>query len=183
MTPECRFILANGRKCRGAALRHLDFCRHHGPPPVLPGPPQPRNPFTALKKWRSLGRSLRSLHPAELPFAVYEILDSLTGRNPSDRLADRTAGRYLRALLSQLRHVPFPRPAFPLPPAAVPAPRNPHPAAPATGLPPELRAAVHAFNANPTFDNQSLDALIAAFAKAGFDPNPAAPRASTGSRP
>jgi hypothetical protein len=182
MAPECRFILANGRKCRGAAIRHHDFCRHHGPQSALLGPPPQSNPFTALKKWRSLGRSMPWLHPAEIPFAVYEILDSLTGRKPNDRLSDRTAGRYLRALLSQLRLVPFPRPAFPPPPAALPAPPATPAAAPAGRLPPELRSAVHSFLAHPQFNNHSLDTLIDAFAKAGFDPNHPSP-SSTSSRP
>jgi len=203
MASECRFILANGRKCRGAAIRHHDFCRHHAPQPVPAGPPplSQRNRFTALKKWRSLGRSLAWLHPAEVPFAIYEILDSLTGRDPNNRLSDNVAGRYLRALLSQLRQVPFPRPPFPSaaqPPVAASAPVQraqphaaqphaaqphvvqPRPAAPAAGLSPELRAAAEAFLANPSLD-ESLDALLDAFTKAGFPPPPLAsglPRSS-----
>jgi hypothetical protein len=156
MAPECTFVRRNGRKCRAAANRNQAFCRHHAPKRASDGPPPiaKRNIYTNLARWRAFGRDLRWLDPAEIPFNVYEILNALTGANPGDHLSDLIAGRYLRALLTKIGEVPFPRPDFeptaappqaPSSPAA-PSPNQPQPATSpadsASSLPPSVLEAI-----------------------------------------
>lgn len=170
MAPECRFILPSGRTCRCAALRNQPFCRHHAP--KTGGPPiAKRKLYSPLAKWRAVGRGLPWLVPEEIPCAIFEILDALTGRDPSERLSDLTAGRYLRTLLARLGRVPFPVPE--LAPAPEPAP------APALGLAPRS-ASPGSQPGRPTF-NESLDAMLALAARHGVfpsGPRPAPPRPS-----
>ena len=124
MPQECRHTLRNGQKCRGAAIRNHDFCRHHGPLPAHAGPPpiSNRDRYSRLARWRSFARDLPWLPPAQIPSAVYEVLDALTQRNPVDRLSAPVAGRYLGVLLSRLGRVPFQQPDFAEPSAPPPPP-------------------------------------------------------------
>ncbi len=167
MIPECTFILRNGQKCRAAATRNHPCCRHHGP--KVDGPPvQRRHINPANTRWRAIGRNLRWIHPAEIPFAVHHILASMLLPRP-DRLSDLVAGRYLRLLLLRLGTMPFDLSgAAPTPPASVPQPAAcPIPdTPPIPGLPPEVRAAMHAFCEETTDEN--VDKLLAAFEEHGF---------------
>jgi hypothetical protein len=126
MPQECRHTLRNGQKCRGAATRNHDFCRHHGPKPALAGPPPTAqcDRYSRLGRWRSFARQLPWLPPDQIPLAVYEVLGALTGLNPVDRLSAPVAGRYLGVLLSRLGRIPFPQPGF-AEPSAPPAPPPP----------------------------------------------------------
>ena len=208
MPSECTFILPNGQKCRGNAIRNSELCRHHRPQPAGRPAPAKRALYSRLAKWRSLGRELAWLEPAEIPLAIYEILDSLTDRDPWDRLSNEVAGRYLRALLSRLGEVPFPFPqpadpdshrspaplrmpsvprgpasaqaagsgspsglrlaALPPSPPSPPSPRAVPPLPAIGNLPPDVRAALRA--AASKTDNQSLETLVAAFARNGMVP-------------
>ena len=156
MAPECTFVRRNGRKCRAAANRNQAFCRHHAPKPASDGPPPiaKRNIYTNLAKWRALGRDLRWLDPAEIPFNVYEILNALTGANPGDHLSDLIAGRYLRALLTKIGEVPFPQPG--LEPSAAPPQAPSSQAAPP---PAQLQPATPPADSTPSLPPSVLEAI------------------------
>ncbi len=160
MTPECTFTLRNGQKCRGAALHHQEFCRHHASSSAY-APPRiaKRDIFTPLAQWRAFGRDLHLLGPSEIPFSIYQILDSLTSQHPSTHHSDLVAGRYLRILLSRLGHVPFARPTFD---ARAPQPR---PVQAPAALSPNIQAALDAVHDRT--DPESIDALIASLGKYG----------------
>jgi hypothetical protein len=87
LTRECTHILSNGRACRAPAISNLEFCRHHAPKPAQSGPPPipKHHRYSTIARWRSLRRNLQWLDVAEIPLAIYEILDSLTGKS-SDRI-------------------------------------------------------------------------------------------------
>jgi len=172
MTPECRFILSNGRRCRGAALHNQDFCRHHGSRPLVLGRPSERKSsiLSPLASWRILGRILPWLDREEIPPAVYDILKSLTGKDPAQHLSDRTAGRFLRALLQRLGEVPFPDPnaneLSPHPETDIPPPLAP---APPSGIAQDMRrtlAALPSFSQKPTPGD--FKALIAGLKEKGL---------------
>jgi len=131
MTPQCTFILSNGKKCRCAATRNLKFCRHHAPKP--PGPPIPKDErLTRVRRWGSLHRALPRLAPADIPIEAYDIFEALLRDGPTG-ISDREAGRLLRALFRRLGSIPFPYPELSHPspmPAFTPIPsRPPSPAA------------------------------------------------------
>jgi hypothetical protein len=123
---ECQFRLASGRKCRAAANRHQPFCRHHGGKPAGP-PPLPKHlRYSDLSRWRQLGAELQSKPAADIPSAVFSILQCLVDRGPDSTgsISNLTAGRFLRVLLTRLGNVPFPdpdlAPSAPAPPQATP---------------------------------------------------------------
>jgi len=120
--PECTFILRNGSKCRAAANRNQNLCRHHAPKPAVPPPPPiPKNElYSNLARWRRLGLELKSMPEDEIPLAVWQILQCLIDRGPDvpESISDLTAGRFLRALLNRLGNVPFPDPEFSEAPSA-----------------------------------------------------------------
>ncbi len=172
MAPECTFILSNGKKCRCAATRHQEFCRHHGPKPANAGPRPAarRSRYTDHAKWCALGRNLRWLDPREIPFTVHHILESMIRPRP-ERLSDLVAGRYLRLLLLRLGQVPFPRPSLALPthPNVPPSVRlGPVPVANPTPsiFPPGVRAAMDAFCIDT--NKETGEALYDAFVKGGL---------------
>jgi len=168
MSPECSFTLRNGKKCRGTAIRNHQFCRHHAPRSVYTPPAiAQRAIYTPLARWRALGRQVSTLGPSEIPFAVYEILESLTGQNPSGHHSDAVAGRYLRLLLARLGHVPFPMPQDE-PPAPPPAPRIPaRPSIPSpSNLPPEVQDALRAVKSHP--EPRAFDDLARAIVRSGM---------------
>lgn len=113
---ECSFILPNGRKCGCAATRNQSLCRHHAPKPAVPGPPPPSRyeRYSDLIRWRRLGSNLPWMPIAEIPRAIYEILECLIDRGDlsTGHISDLTAGRFLRALLNRCGAVPFPSPGF-----------------------------------------------------------------------
>jgi hypothetical protein len=165
MAPECSFILSSGRKCRCAATRNQPVCRHHAPKSNVPASPFPKSERdTDLIRCRRLGRELSSMDRTEALIAVWNILDGLIDRGPNGGgyISDRTTGRYLRALLTGLREVPFPYPDFappsPVPPRAIPS--------------------------QPPIDNESAAAFFAALATQGALPPGLLPKMpSPASRP
>lgn len=150
MTRECSFILSNRRKCRCAATRNQALCRHHAPKPAVPGPPPiPKSErYSDLIRWRRLGSNLQWMPVSEIPHAIYEILECLVdrGEDSTGRVSDLTAGRFLRALLTRLGHVPFPDPDLALPtgPALAYGPPMAPTAYPAAPIDPEDYAALMA---------------------------------------
>lgn len=171
MTIQCSFILPTGRKCRCAATRNQTLCRHHAPKPAVPGPPPlpKRERYSRIQRWRELGRNLPWMPLDEIPYAVHNILDCLVYRQPDQspgEISDLAAGRYLRALLSRLGHVPFPHPDDAQQPAAFAPPSSFVPP-----LAPDLQAALAALpGPGHKPDKQAADALIAAFANNGLLP-------------
>lgn len=115
MIQECDFILAPGRKCHGIALQHQTRCRHHALVPPAPRLPRHQR-YSRLARWTELGRSIGTRAPEELPFEIWEILNSLL-EDGIGGISDRVAGRLLRGLLRRLGQVPFPSPQHPEPPA------------------------------------------------------------------
>jgi rRNA maturation protein Nop10 len=171
MTPECRFILPNGQLCRGAALRHQDFCRHHGHLSAVPGPPpvSKHDRYSPLAYRRALGRSLPWIVREEIPSAIYEILHSLTEKDPAERIADRTAGHYLRLLLQRLGDVPFPNPGEAGPPLPRPRSPLPLPVAHTSAVAPDLHstlAMLPSMSQNP--DPRDFRDLISAMKEKGL---------------
>jgi len=149
MSPECSFILSNGKKCRCAATRNQTLCRHHAPKPAVAGPPPmpKRDRYSRLMRWREVGANLQWMPAAEIPRTLYEILQCLIDRGPDStgQISDLTAGRFLRVLLNRLGDVPFPdpefTPAFPpqFAPASSPASFPGAPGVSPAGSPPDMR--------------------------------------------
>ncbi|HEX4067627.1 MAG TPA: hypothetical protein VHZ09_16525 [Acidobacteriaceae bacterium] len=134
---ECRYILPTGQTCRCAALRNQRFCRHHAPRPLFAGPPPlpKRQQYSRLSRWRRLGQAATWLDPAEIPVEILGILESLLGQN-AEPISNLAAGRYLRALLRRLGHLPFTLPGRSQDEAA--GPPDDRPADPAFRPAPEL---------------------------------------------
>jgi hypothetical protein len=164
MAPECRFILPTGRKCRCAATRRQDYCRHHAPKPAAPGPPPPpkRDLYSRLSHWAQVSRNVPWIDPSEIPFEIHTILRALLDNG----ISDREAGRLLRGLLLRLGEVPFP-----IPEPADAQPNIPGPALPGPNAPPTPPAAA-AGRALPT--PEFLASFLASLAPEGlFPPGPA----------
>ena len=136
--PECTFIRPHGQKCRAAANRNQNLCRHHAP--AVPGPPPiPKSQlFSRIRQWSLVSRSLPWLDKAEIPSEIYGILLALFADDDTG-ISDREAGRLLRGLLRRLGAIPFPMPEPPQSPdehdehaeqenAPSPSPAVPHPA-------------------------------------------------------
>jgi hypothetical protein len=180
MTPECTHTLPNGQKCRGAALHHQEFCRHHAPSSVYtPSAVSKRHSFTPRARWRAFGRQIPVLDASQMHVALYQLLESLTDPDPSFHHSDLVVGRNLRLLLSRLGHVPFPAPGVaapapsPAPPQTVPQPRPALVRTPSqlddSELAPDVRAALKSIAQDST--PESFDALMAALAKGNQQPN------------
>jgi len=190
VTPECTHILPTGQKCRGAALHNRNLCRHHAPSSIYSPPRIARRAlFTPRAQWRAFGRQLPFLPSAEIPFVIYQLLQSLTSPDPACRHSDLVIGRHLRLLLSRLGYVPFPVPGVEAP-APRPAPRPPAPPQPAAApasrpvpaptfsgpqfdnstLPPDLRSALEAIYQDTTSD--TIEALMEALSKTPSAPTP-----------
>ncbi|MGC2639034.1 MAG: hypothetical protein WA294_17750 [Acidobacteriaceae bacterium] len=140
MPTECAFTLPAGQKCHCMATRNHHYCRHHGAP-ASRKPRRHPDAWCRRAAWRDLGRRAASMPRKEAVLQALNVLDALR----ENRIADRTAGRLLRALLmgwDELPLMPMPKtgwvlrepdalstPPFPsLPPAPV-APAAPQPAA------------------------------------------------------
>ena len=120
MAPQCCFTLPNGKKCRCAATRNQQFCRHHAPKAAAPSIPK-RERLTRVRRWGTLNRMLPSIDPAEIPFEAYSIFEALLRDGPRG-ISDREAGRLLRGLFRRHGSVPFPLPSEEgAPPATPPA--------------------------------------------------------------
>jgi len=77
MVPECTFILRNGQKCRCAAIRNQEFCRHHTAQPAASGPsPAP----AVLRPYIPSGPSI---FPPDLRAAIH-----VAGHRPSRQAFD-----------------------------------------------------------------------------------------------
>jgi hypothetical protein len=101
MPAECAFTLPNGHKCRCMATRDHAFCRHHGAP-SRQRPASLRDRWSRLACWRDVGRSLNEMPADDLPHEIVQILASLL----TNRISERTAGRFLRVLLQRCGDVP-----------------------------------------------------------------------------
>jgi len=157
MPAECAFTLPSGKKCRCMATRNHAFCRHHGAPPS--GRPR-RHPDAWSRRacWRDLGRSAATMHKQDAVLDTLEVLQALR----ENSIADRTAGRLLRALLQRWDEVPLmptpesgwvPRQPSPAGVSSMP-PVNTNSRQPAAPAPPISSHAPHA--AAPSGDGEML---------------------------
>jgi len=119
---ECSHLLANGHRCRCAAIRNQPWCRHHAPQGAAAPPPplRARDRFSRLARWSGAVHRMPLLGPAEIPIQIYGILMSLL-EDGDGGISDRQAGRLLRGYLRRLGKVPFPVPGRrPAPGASAP---------------------------------------------------------------
>ena len=112
MTPDCAYLLDNGRRCRCAASHDSLFCRHHSPEAlarrnhIRAGQPASSSP-SQPSRW-DLRAYWRLVH-AEMPHCRYEalqdnfegVLDALAQR----LISPRCAGLILQAILDRLRNL------------------------------------------------------------------------------
>lgn len=123
MPTECAFTLPTGKKCRCMATKNHNYCRHHGAP-ASRKPRRDPDAWCRRAAWRDLGRGAASMPRKEAVLQALNVLDALR----ENRIADRTAGRLLRALLrgwDELPLMPTPKSGWTL--------RQPEPVTPFAG--------------------------------------------------
>lgn len=115
--PNCFFVLDNGQPCRAPARHESPFCRHHSPealarrqvaasstptgtaPAAVTSEPREISPWRIRAYWRMHHRLIPAYGPEELDDTFDMILDALVNR----RIAARSAGRLLLAILDRRR--------------------------------------------------------------------------------
>ncbi|HEY1499374.1 MAG TPA: hypothetical protein VGF88_07340 [Acidobacteriaceae bacterium] len=108
---ECRFLFANGKRCRCRAVTNHVFCHHHAPQP-RPRTLRPRG--SGFRTWQDLRRHLVTLAPEEIPGSILTVLSALLKDGPGG-ISDRNAGILLRTLVRRAGSVPFTLPDDPEP--------------------------------------------------------------------
>jgi hypothetical protein len=102
MPTECAFTLPTGQKCHCMATKNHHYCRHHGAP-ASRKPRRHPDAWCRRAAWRDLGRGAAAMHRKDAVLEALNVLDALR----ENRIADRTAGRLLRALLMGWDELPL----------------------------------------------------------------------------
>ena len=117
-SPDCSFILDNGRPCRAPARHDSPFCRHHAPEVrarrrqaaqnhgAVPADPNPSekpgfDPWLLRAYWRMHHRLIPAFDDGELDDTFDMILEALADR----LIAPRSAGSLLLAILDRRRQL------------------------------------------------------------------------------
>jgi len=96
---NCRYILVTGDRCRGIALSHRPYCRHHSENPRNHQPKA--KPLTRRQLWRGLATEIPQLEVEEVFATIQRLMDALCG----NEISHRCAGKLLQALSHRLREI------------------------------------------------------------------------------